>query len=152
MNHILDLRGLLHRSDVRALLAESLYRPGKERLDRWIGQLADDVDVYTYGFLEKDALVGVLAARRSWLSDKTAEMEILAISVDPPYRGQGIGRELLQALIRTHDPLRIVAETDVDAVAFYRRCGFSIRSLGEKYPGVVRYRCEWQRPDPLVVQ
>lgn len=32
----------------------------------------------------------------------------------------------------------ITAETDHDAIAFYRRYGFEIQSLGEKYPGVER--------------
>ncbi len=146
MNHILDLRGLLHRSDVRTLLAESLYHPNTEnRLDRWIGSLIDDMDVFTYGFLEKDSLVGVLAARRSLLPEKRIEMEILAIAVDPAFRGQGVGRELIQAVARLHEPLRIVAETDGDAVDFYHRCGFRVRSLGEKYPGTIRYRCEWEK-------
>ncbi|MBP7401224.1 MAG: GNAT family N-acetyltransferase [Clostridia bacterium] len=144
MNHILDLRGLLHRSDVRSLFAESLYRPTKSRLDRWIVSLTGDMDVYAYGFLEKDTLVGVLAARRNLLQEKKLEMEILAIAVDPAFRGQGVGRELIQAVTRMHEPYQIVAETDADAVAFYRRCGFQVKSLGEKYPGVVRYRCEWR--------
>lgn len=145
MNHILDLRGLLHRSDVRALLGESLYQPTKERLRRWIGRLSDDADVFTYGYLEKDVLVGVLAARRFPLADKSSEMEILAIAVDRAYRGQGIGRELLQFLIDRHNPVRVYAETDIQAVTFYRHCGFSIEPLGEKYPGVNRFRCLWQR-------
>ena len=33
-----------------------------------------------------------------------------------------------------------------DAVEFYRKLGFSIESLGEKYPGVERFRCTLQRP------
>lgn len=33
------------------------------------------------------------------------------------------------------------AETDGDAVGFYRACGFSVVSLDEKYPGCVRYLC-----------
>jgi ribosomal protein S18 acetylase RimI-like enzyme len=33
------------------------------------------------------------------------------------------------------------AETDSEALAFYRRIGFRVESLGEKYPGVERFRC-----------
>ncbi|NYE04281.1 ribosomal protein S18 acetylase RimI-like enzyme [Bacillus niacini] len=35
------------------------------------------------------------------------------------------------------------AETDSDAVEFYRKYGFKITSLGEKYPGVERLLCEY---------
>ena len=35
----------------------------------------------------------------------------------------------------------IYAETDQDAVNFYKNIGFHITSLGEKYPGVERFAC-----------
>jgi hypothetical protein len=39
----------------------------------------------------------------------------------------------------------LVAETDQDAVKFYRRWGFQIQSLGEKYPNTERFQCTWRR-------
>jgi len=39
----------------------------------------------------------------------------------------------------------IVAETDYEAVDFYRRYGFVITSLGEKYPGVERFLCQYNK-------
>jgi len=39
----------------------------------------------------------------------------------------------------------IVAETDHEAVDFYRRYGFFITSLGEKYPGVERFLCQYTK-------
>lgn len=36
---------------------------------------------------------------------------------------------------------RMEAETDKNAVNFYRKIGFNITSLGEKYPGVERFKC-----------
>lgn len=39
----------------------------------------------------------------------------------------------------------IVAETDDEAVDFYRRYGFFITSLGEKYPGVERFLCQYNK-------
>ncbi len=147
MNHILGLRGLLHRSDVRALLSDSLYQPTPNRLSSWIGRLADDVEVFVYGYLEKDELVGVLAARRIPLAGQAREMEILAITIDRAHRGRGMGRALLQFLIDRHNPIRVYAETDRDALPFYQHCGFSIEALGEKHAADHRFRCVWQRPD-----
>lgn len=34
------------------------------------------------------------------------------------------------------------AETDHEALRFYEKCGFAVKSLGEKYPGVERFYCE----------
>ncbi|WP_235473679.1 hypothetical protein [Lysinibacillus macroides] len=37
--------------------------------------------------------------------------------------------------------LVIAAETDKDAVDFYKKYGFKVSSLGEKYLGVERFTC-----------
>lgn len=41
-------------------------------------------------------------------------------------------------------PKRVIAETDDEAVDFYRNIGFEVHSLGEKYPGVERFRCIYE--------
>ncbi|CAN5157258.1 hypothetical protein BH09ACT8_BH09ACT8_54870 [soil metagenome] len=55
-------------------------------------------------------------------------------------RRAGIGTALLDALRRAIPVgLPILAETDRDGAAFYAANGFTITSLGEKYPGVERF-------------
>jgi ribosomal protein S18 acetylase RimI-like enzyme len=65
-----------------------------------------------------------------------AEAVINHISVHPDYRYRHVANEMLDELIQTTSVKIISAETDMDAVNFYKRYGFSIISLGEKYPGV----------------
>lgn len=48
-------------------------------------------------------------------------------------------------------PLVVTAETDHDAVGFYRTYGFSIHSLGEKYAGVERFSVQVYPPFSLIV-
>lgn len=48
---------------------------------------------------------------------------------------------MVNEFIKTKKIVRIKAETDKDAVGFYKKNGFSITSLGEKYPGVERFEC-----------
>jgi hypothetical protein len=44
----------------------------------------------------------------------------------------------------TTEQIRVgLAETDADAVGFYRRCGLAVTSLGERFAGIERFRCEW---------
>lgn len=150
VKNILDLRGLMHRSDVRRLFAESMYLPSPDKLDHWIHTLSTERNVLVYGYLEKDLLIGILAVEKTQSHDNAPEMEILAIAVDPAFRGLGIGRELVKAVISLHKPVRLVAETDRDAVVFYHRCGFQVKNIGEKYPGVVRFRCEWTCSDEML--
>lgn len=48
---------------------------------------------------------------------------------------------MINEFIKTNRIVRIRAETDKDAVGFYKKNGFTITSLGEKYPGVERFDC-----------
>ncbi|MNW71139.1 hypothetical protein D3C74_508110 [compost metagenome] len=48
---------------------------------------------------------------------------------------------MISEVSRTAGIETITAETDREAVGFYRSTGFPITSLGEKYPGVERFAC-----------
>lgn len=119
-----------------AVLAHSIYNPTPERLhSRAAAYLADD-DVLAYGAWQGEEAVGLVVLRND-----PRETEILSIAVAPQARGTGAGRALVEHTRTTLACRSILAETDDDAVGFYRACGFQVESLGEKYPGVVRYRC-----------
>ena len=55
-------------------------------------------------------------------------------------RRTGIGRLLVADIGSRHPDLPVVAETDGSSVGFYAALGFSVVPLGEKYPGVPRFR------------
>lgn len=63
------------------------------------------------------------------------------IAVDAAVRGRGLGRKLIETLAARYPGHLLEAETDREAVGFYRRCGFAISSLGERFPGCERFRC-----------
>lgn len=73
-------------------------------------------------------------------------LEILHIAVDEGMRHRDIGGRLIAAVVAWERPHSVLAETDQDAVGFYRHYGFTIQSLGEKYPGVERFQCRWRPP------
>ncbi|QDQ02203.1 GNAT family N-acetyltransferase [Lysinibacillus fusiformis] len=70
--------------------------------------------------------------------------EIKHIAVLAHQRGHGIGSKMIHYISEKYS--LISAETDHEAVEFYRNCGFMITSLGEKYPGVERFLCEYKKP------
>ena len=72
-------------------------------------------------------------------------LELLNIGTAPAVRGTGLGRRLIEAAIGRAGPASVRLETDNDAVGFYRRCGFSVTSLGEKFPGIERFECRLAR-------
>lgn len=72
-----------------------------------------------------------------------ARVEIEYIAVDEGHRRSGGGTALLAGMRAMHPDATIYAETDDDAVGFYRRCGFSIAPApaDSRWPGRVRYAC-----------
>ena len=71
------------------------------------------------------------------------ELYLLDVAVLKDSQNQGIGRAMITYVQETYKPSCIIAETDDDAVNFYRKIGFKVRSLGEKYPGIIRYKCKY---------
>lgn len=85
-----------------------------------------------YVILGDKEIVGLVGFKRSGDS-----AEILHIVVYELFRHRGISRQVLDWLIALQGLTVLTAETDRDAVEFYRRYGFSIISLGELYTGVI---------------
>ncbi|MGE7930495.1 GNAT family N-acetyltransferase [Lysinibacillus xylanilyticus] len=74
-----------------------------------------------------------------FLSPKHCEIKHIAVSLD--HRGIGIGSKMISFVLEKYSLSFLFAETDKDAVNFYKNYGFKITSLGEKYPGVERFWC-----------
>ena len=74
------------------------------------------------------------------------------IAVEASQHGRGVGRALVEALALRGR--QIIAETDEDAVGFYRALGFQIADAPEdaRWPGVPRYRCVRIEPGPVLVE
>jgi len=90
-----------------------------------------------YGFDLKSEVAGCIGIE--FLSQKHCEIKHIAVS--PNNRGKGIGSKMISFILEKYSLSIMFAETDKDAVNFYKNYGFKITSLGEKYPGVERFRC-----------
>ena len=75
------------------------------------------------------------------------QVEILGLSVETTARRQGIGTFMIGKLVDEYSFTLVLAETDQNAVDFYRKNGFQIVEYLEDYNGqtVVRYRCKLQK-------
>lgn len=123
---LVDLRARCDDPAVRALAAhahgsaESLERaPDRYRAREWalVGWEEDG---------ELAACAGV---------ERVAQQEIVlrSVAVAPDRRGRGVGRALVEALAQAATARTLVAETDAAAVGFYRRCGFTVEQLGDRF-------------------
>ena len=128
----------IYREDAGRLLSLSMFRPDPDRVYGTLENLLSRNDTHVFLSLVSSKPVGFIAAERSGVGTAS----IRYISVDAKFQGRGIGKELVIWLFSEWKDLReFRAETDSSAVGFYRKCGFAIKSLGEKYPGVERFEC-----------
>lgn len=91
-----------------------------------------------YSYKQAEQFVGCIGVE--WIADNICIIKQIAVS--PDMRSRGIGERMIDFIMEKHSLSIISAETDQEAVNFYKRIGFTITSLGEKYPGVERFWCE----------
>ena len=125
---------------ITQLLAYAVGDGSDQKLSHVLQRMYSGAPAKLYVWIEDDReAVGLIGWRV-----QGGSLEILHIAVDEGKRHQGIGRRLIDAAVALERPHEVLAETDHDAVEFYQHYGFSIQSLGEKYPGVERFQCRWQ--------
>lgn len=89
------------------------------------------------GWVERGTVVALVGYE---VGGTRGAVTVRTVATHPSCERTGLGRRLLSAVRDETRARRLVAETDDDAVGFYAACGFSVTPLGEKYPGVRRYR------------
>ncbi|WP_326543627.1 GNAT family N-acetyltransferase [Pseudorhodoferax sp.] len=100
----------------------------------WLQRLGEgpDADECSWGAWCDGRLVGAVALERMTRPKTRHKALLLGMYVEPELRGQGLGRQLVEALLaeaRRRDGLRQIAltvtEGNAAAEALYQRCGFS---------------------------
>jgi ribosomal protein S18 acetylase RimI-like enzyme len=134
---LIDIKHRLNEKAIAAILSECLYEPTEARLNKIAGEYLAGGNRFMLGYEWKGEIIGCAGIELR----EPGSAALLHIAVDPACRGQGVGRAMIDGIMQRFGLRRLEAETDDDAVGFYRNCGFEIVHLGEKYPGVMRYLC-----------
>ena len=115
---------------------DCMYRPTEDAYLRKMQAYLEDPDRRVFVCEQDGRLAGILVA-------DAADAGIVGIAVDAALRGQGIGTFLIEQTAKALGTSCLCAETDGDAVGFYRRCGFSTEKTVKYYGGeaVTRYLC-----------
>lgn len=99
--------------------------------------------LWVRGMSDPDGLVAFIACDL-----RSNPVEIMYIAVHERARGLGLGRRLVQGIKDAAPNRGILAETDDDAVDFYRRLGFTIAAghTDARWPDRRRYVCTLASP------
>ena len=126
-----------------AVYRDCMYLPTKEKYQQKMQAYLQDAAIKIYGCFCENALKGLLVLR----SFPQNQAELVGMAVEESSRRQGIGTLMLRQVMESCCLQAVFAETDDDAVEFYRKNGFSVEKHTECYNGqaVARYTCRWER-------
>ena len=124
--------------DAFSVYASCMYRPSFEAYSAHIEACLADPYVKIYVCTVSGERAGILILRI-----KDSDSEIVGIAVSPRFRRRGIGKAMLCHVAKQEKLTSIRAQTDADAIGFYRSCGFSEEKTIVEYPDgkAIRYNC-----------
>ncbi|MFX3673487.1 MAG: GNAT family N-acetyltransferase [Paenisporosarcina sp.] len=129
----------LHSKTINPSVRELLsYATSENAIDREYEKYISETNRHLYSWEVNGEAIGCMGIE--FINEDHCEIKHIAVS--PAARGNGVGRKMIDFICDEYSFELISAETDKDAVEFYRSYGFKITSLGEKYPGVERFLCE----------
>ena len=142
----LTLRELTFKNEVLQtyeIYKHCMFMPTEEKFNIKVDQYLNDNSVKIFACFEEDKILGVMVG--SFIEQK--KIEIIGIAVDASVRGKGVASYMINQVVNNYGLLSIYAETDNDAVGFYRNVGFSIVEFSETYGNetVIRYKCELKK-------
>lgn len=121
---------------IAALLSLATGCPTSEKIKQ-VAAMYVSAKRYLLGIIKEGELIALAGVE---VKEKCLIIHHLAVKESCQY--QGLGKALIKELVKRFSPSIIMAETDQDAVEFYRKCGFVCRPVQGKYPG--RQLCERQ--------
>lgn len=147
MKKITDIKNIFASQEVFAVYADCMYMPTWDKFLVRANEFVTDDSVHIFGYIEEDAVVGIIAVQQK----ENFCAEIKGIAVAPSHRKKGIGKQLIDSVFQ-HLPISALhAETDDDAIAFYQHCGFETESYMRQFESgsVRRYKCVLRKANRL---
>ena len=135
VSSICDIKEIITEPDILELLAPSVFNPTKERLLNRAIKYQEDENTNFYAYKDNGEYKGIVV-----FNIAKSSATILDIAVKPEYQGQGIGSKLIDFIFDQFDVDNITAETDGDAIGFYKKYGFIVADTKVKFD-IKRYTC-----------
>lgn len=135
VSSICDVKEIITEPDILKLLAPSVYNPTEERLLNRAKKYQEDEETNVYVYKEDNEYKGIVVFE---IVNNSAT--ILDIAVKPEYQGQGTGSKLIDFIFNSFNAQNITAETDDDAIEFYKKYGFIVADTKVEFD-TKRYTC-----------
>ena len=116
-----------------------MYMPTWEKFSALADEYIMNEHIQIYAAYDGEIPNGVLVVS----SGDKAKFLILGIAVDSRCRGKGIGSQLIFFIKNFNSEATVYAQTDEDAVVFYKKCGFQTTKIEKQYGNdvCIRYDC-----------
>lgn len=138
MESIENVKDCFDNSEFLDILAECVFNPTLERLKSRAEKYMKNPKTSIHAMKQNGIYIGIIVLDIS----NPKQIELLDFAVRKDLQNNGAGRKLINFCAGAFKPNTILAETDDDAVGFYRKVGFSVLPLGDKYnAGINRYLC-----------
>ena len=135
-------RDWLTSEEAFSIYAPCMYQPKYEDFVAQMEEYFSDPSVKIFVCETEGDKTGILV-----LKEDGYEAEIVGIAVKMDQRKKGIGKDMVYQVMEIEHLKRITAQTDDDAIGFYRNSGFEAEKVVIEYPdgAAVRYNCGFQK-------
>ena len=135
VSSICAVKEIITEPDILKLLAPSVFNPTEERLLNRAKKYGEDENANIYAYKENSKYKGIVVFE---ILNNSAT--ILDIAVKPEHQKCGIGSKLIDFIFNSFDAQNITAETDDDAIGFYKKYGFTVAKTKVEFD-TKRYVC-----------
>ena len=129
------------------IYSQCMYQADIGEYRREIAGLSARKDVHIFAALDCSGYTGIIALEQQ----NSNSAEIIGIAVKKEFQRRGIGKFLIFQAAAALNLEYITAETDCDAVEFYRKSGFAVKEFLRHFPDadVTRYNCQLDNAQKL---
>ncbi|GGN90770.1 GNAT family N-acetyltransferase [Saccharibacillus kuerlensis] len=131
-----SVKDQVREPNIAGLLELAVF-PDPEHVEQAIKFYEENDEAQLLTYVEEGENLGIIGYR----SSGEREITITHLAVEPESRGLGYGRGMILELMVREKPERVIAETDEEAIDFYRSVGFAVIGLGISSSGLERFRC-----------
>ncbi|WP_433943530.1 GNAT family N-acetyltransferase [Paenibacillus sp. SN-8-1] len=136
---LVNVKDQVTAPEISRMLEYALFSD-EEALPKAIQHIQADAEIKLSALKHEGEWIGLIGYKK----DELNALNITHLAISPEHRNQGYGRAIVLEVLYEEKPERIIAETDEDAVDFYRNIGFIVISLGRLPNGIERFRCVYE--------